>query len=57
MVPLFMQLSYIAYMKNDAYRYNLKYREMLQHKYEDSSDSDSDFDDQAVLSNFYTNAM
>ena len=45
MVPLFMQMSYIAYMKNDTYRYNLKYSKMLQHKYDDSSDSDSELDD------------
>lgn len=29
LVPLFMQMSFVAYMKNDAYRYNLKYVKML----------------------------
>ena len=56
-----MFLSYIAYMKNDAYQYNLKYgAKLLKHKYDDSSESDSDFDEASsnqMLSNFYTKAM
>lgn len=43
-IPKFLEMSFIAYMKDDAYRYNLKYDDLLKHKYDDSSESESDID-------------
>ena len=59
-LPKFLELSCIAYMKDDAYRYNICDNELLNLKYADTSDSDSDLgqgESDQVLSNFYSKAI